>query len=849
MKKVNRMTLFRKLFPLILAICMALPCGTVWGQDEKDKDQDTEEFMLEEVKVTAEFRTKKIQETPLSITAVTSDTIESRNQIRVDQIAAQAPNVSLQPAGASSGSSLVAFIRGVGQTDFNPSVEPGVGVYVDDVYYATITGNLLDLIDFERVEILRGPQGTLAGRNALGGAIKLFSRKPEGSNEGYFEATVGSFNRTDLKGAGDFAITDKFFVRIAGTSRSREGYVTRYDYACRNNTPTYGSPGGYPTYVQDGSGSCKLGTEGGQSMTAARFSMRWMPTSKFEVNFSANLVNDTSEATPMVVIKTADKNFAAQSILDPNGALLVPIFFDNDGDGVFTEGIDTTFGSQFEAPGEYYNYSTYIDDGKSTPNPNWQGGNPGQDLAVYKPAIVQPINHLRSEDYNLSFNLNFTDNVSLLSVTSFREYLNTFGDDSDGSPFNVFQLLQRMDHEQFTQELRLSASLWDEFADLTLGGFYLDKETNEDARVTLNYAALDFLHGPDIVPSTSKAGYGQLALHLSERMDLALGIRYTEDEKNYTFHRHNPDGTLPQPPITGLPFPLLLPFYTGQPANSSVAGLDGFSSGTYSSNHFDYRVALDYDITDDLMVYGQVATGYKAGGNNARPFYVSQVNVFDPEELTNYEVGIKSTFRDQLRLNASVFFNDYTKIQLPLDSCFFVENPAQQNPCFAQENVGDADVKGFELEGMWRPITELSMDFSIAWIDFEYKNLLQTQVTSGSIPPYTPELKWSAGIQYRIDLGNMGDLTPRLDISWKDDIYTTTLNDPLSKIDAYYLVNGRLTWLSKDAKWQAALEATNLTDEYYYYSIRTSASTGLTTGQPGRPREWAFSMKRVWYFD
>ncbi|MBF8269998.1 MAG: cirA 4, partial [Gammaproteobacteria bacterium] len=133
---------------------------------------------LEEIIVTAEFREANVQDTPLAITAVNAEMLEARSQTNLAQITAQAPNVSLRPAGSSFGSAMVAFIRGIGQTDFNPSVEPGVGIYVDDVYYSTITGNLLDLMDLERVEVLRGPQGTLAGRNSIGGAIKLFTRKP-----------------------------------------------------------------------------------------------------------------------------------------------------------------------------------------------------------------------------------------------------------------------------------------------------------------------------------------------------------------------------------------------------------------------------------------------------------------------------------------------------------------------------------------------------------------------------------------------------------------------------------------------------------------------------------------------
>ncbi len=135
---------------------------------------------LEEVVVTAQFREQNLQSTPIAITAVTGEMLEMRNQTSIYQVTAQAPNVVLAPMGQANGPALVAFIRGVGQTDFNYAVEPGVGIYVDDVYYPTLTGSIVDLTDIGRVEVLRGPQGTLSGRNSIGGAIKIFSTTPAG---------------------------------------------------------------------------------------------------------------------------------------------------------------------------------------------------------------------------------------------------------------------------------------------------------------------------------------------------------------------------------------------------------------------------------------------------------------------------------------------------------------------------------------------------------------------------------------------------------------------------------------------------------------------------------------------
>ncbi len=153
-----------------VSLALLMACGNAMAQQSEGADQ------LEEITVTAQFRSQNLQETPLAITAVTGDMLEARSQTSIYEVAAQAPSVFLAPQAQANGSGLIAYIRGVGQTDFNFALEPGVGLYVDDVYLPTLTGSLLDLLDLDRVEILRGPQGTLAGRNSIGGAIKLFSQ-------------------------------------------------------------------------------------------------------------------------------------------------------------------------------------------------------------------------------------------------------------------------------------------------------------------------------------------------------------------------------------------------------------------------------------------------------------------------------------------------------------------------------------------------------------------------------------------------------------------------------------------------------------------------------------------------
>src|SRR5262245_22953479 len=215
--------------PLITGVFASQAFAQAAGDADK---KEADAGVLQEVTVTAQFRAQNLQQTPIAITAVTAGMLEQRNQTDISQVAGQAPNVTLQPNGAAFGSSMVAFIRGVGQTDFNLALEPGVGIYVDDVYYSTLTGSVLDLLDLDRVEILRGPQGTLAGKNSIGGAIKLFSQKPTGNGGGYLEATAGTLNRVDARGAGDFKLSDTLFARVSFATKHHDGYVKRLDYAC-----------------------------------------------------------------------------------------------------------------------------------------------------------------------------------------------------------------------------------------------------------------------------------------------------------------------------------------------------------------------------------------------------------------------------------------------------------------------------------------------------------------------------------------------------------------------------------------------------------------------------------------
>src|SRR5256885_7997832 len=220
----------------------ALNSSLVVAQNAQPPEPSTQ---LAEVIVTAQYREEKLQDTPIAITALTSDMIEQQGATRLSDILTSAPSVAFRQQSAAFGESVAAFIRGFGQADFDPAFEPGVGLYVDDVYYPRLTGANLDLMDVERVEVLRGPQGTLEGRNSEGGAIRFVTRKPTGDGGGYVTATYGTRNRLEARAGADFKLTDHLFARLAGTFADQDGYVDVYSYGCEfpgSGVPA--SPGG-----------------------------------------------------------------------------------------------------------------------------------------------------------------------------------------------------------------------------------------------------------------------------------------------------------------------------------------------------------------------------------------------------------------------------------------------------------------------------------------------------------------------------------------------------------------------------------------------------------------------------
>jgi iron complex outermembrane receptor protein len=828
-----------------LAACVAAAAAMTYAQAAENRVQTTEQqTTLGEIVVTAQYRQQNLQDTPIAITAVTAEMIEQRSATNLADIASSAPSVVLRPASAAFGNSVTASIRGFGQGDFDPAFEPGVGLYIDDVYYPRLTGANFDLMDVERVEVLRGPQGTLTGRNSEGGAIKFVTRKPTGDGGGYVSATYGSRDRINLRASSDFKLAENLTGRVSGTFADQNGYVDVLDYGCA--VPSSGLP------PLSGGTKCKQYSLGDVGYRALRGILRYSPSDRLDIMLSADYSHDSHNNGAEVLLYGSNTNPNVQTV---NGLPL-----------------DSRF-----ICGKWCNYTTT-----------------GSPAGAFVAGAIPPLNGFPMpatagsqlsdlEGYGFALNVDggLTDWLKLASITAYRGWEQTFSIDGDLSPARTQFGNNDLTHWFWSQELRLNAEITKQI-NSTLGAYYSDEKTTYYTLQDIRYVAVSTPGGPlplfplqfignDPVRTKSKAVFGTVIWNATDALTFTGGLRYTKDFKSYTFYRYNLDGKT----IDAFLDPIGAAYGAGY-SGPDTLGIGGGGTVTALTGHTaifegsktDYRFSADYRFNPSVLAYFNVATGYKAGGVGPRPFNAAQARSFGPEKLTSYELGLKTDlFERTVRVNAAVFYNDFKDAQLVLLSCPQFGGPG---PCALPQNAGDAKVKGAEIEILATPIEGLQFDVSGSYSNWDWKCVnpvvVDATATPGpctSDPKYVGKLaanppgfmksKYSAGVQYEIGLGGVGSFTPRLDVAYQGGlsggVVAPTPGSPSAiygQIPGYTVANARFTWRNQPRDLDIALEVTNLTDKYYFLSKfdLTGAGAGTITGSPGRPREWAITVKK-----
>jgi iron complex outermembrane recepter protein len=805
----------------------ALPPATV--QPQSPPVHQGESNQLEEVVVTAQFRSENLQTTPLAITAVSAADLEDRSYTSVLDVAQSAPNVVMTQGTGGFGATNFAFIRGIGQPDFSFAFEPRVGFYIDDVYYATTFGSIFDLLDLDRVEIERGPQGVLNGRNSVGGAIRLFSQQPKGDDSGYIEVTGGNYDRIDVKGVYDMSlIPETVFLRISAGEEHRDGYVERENFACEypslaGNLPNIGTGG-------VSSKGCQTGTLGGIERYSGKLQLRILINDKIQDDISGDFTDDLSEAGPDDLLAVSPTYVAGlpgsyTSIPGTNTLATVPAGTPN-GLGLWLANQGKNYYGLVNSPAllaallssPYRSYAIF--------------GNPGlsdKALQITTPAV----NHVKPMGVSNVLNIDLPDDIHFKSITAYRNYTGQFGDSQSNIALPLQEVYNEVAHHQFSQEGRFLGTAFDRRLEWTVGAFYL-------TTYSLNRGVIDdegfsiYAYGLGEIPFvfyktvndsttlTNVSGYGNGVLHITDQLSLTAGVRYTHETKDFDYDEIE----------MGMP-----PFIATAPSTTT--------------SRADPRVALQYQFTPTVLGYASYSTGFTGGGYNPRPFAPQDIKIpLLTETVSAYELGLKSELFDHhLRMNLAGYYTTYKNIQLALSGC---TSGCPTDSPFYYGNGGNARIYGFESEIEARPIAGLSINGSTGYTNFRYTKLSPyvnpdndpTNLTLGSHEPYAPTWTANLGVQYEIGLGEIGSLTPRLDWSYRSTIYFgSDNNDPYARQGSYGLANGRLTYQPRSAQWSMAFFVTNLANKLYFTS-RTDYlnSFGEATGTIGAPREFGVTL-------
>ncbi len=730
------------------------------------QSQGASAALIEEVVVTARKRVESLADTPIAITAMSGDAMEARGMTQLSDIAATTPSLTFVDVTSVTGSSSasVVYIRGVGQSFATATSEPGVGIYVDGVYMARNVGQVFNIVDLERVEILRGPQGTLFGRNTVGGAISIHTKKPTEEFSISGSLTAGNYDRRDGKIIVNGAITDELFGKLSIGRFTRDGMVDR---------PTDGL------------------NQGNRDRTAARLALRWLPSDKLELNLAVDGTVAREDGTPSL-LRTIVWN---SGIFNPAGLPLAPPGTLNPSQYAINVPFDYPVDNLVLENNYIINYFA----GLSCFSGFGEAWNPGADQT--NPACYGSQYQLESERQNMgtydtkstddvwgvTFTLDYEfSNFSLKSITAYRDSKSTYGRDADGSPLKIYHYSGLMDQNQFSQEFQLMGTSFSEKLDWVVGAYYLDEEVVNPEPVV--FTTLEFVSGGN-TENTSYAAFLQGTYSLTERLDVTGGIRYTRDEKD----------SLPLQPFTAnyTPNPAFNPGNLVLPA---VTVSQEFTQTTPMLN-------LSYRATDDLMAYMTFSEGYKSGGATFRIFPIfPETPLYGPEEVQSFEVGVKYE-KNGYRLNMAAFAMDYDNIQVSIFT----------NVAPVIKNGGEGEVNGFELEAFLPLPDSLFVEASFSYLDAGYTNIDPgaTEINLNSEFAMTPETQASLSISKVFGLSGGSEIIPRIEWHYTGDRYNDATNTVDLMQPSFTLVNAMVAWNSADGKYGVTLGVENLTDQDY----------------------------------
>ena len=778
---------------ILLASSAPVLAQTAPGDSESSVGAD--ESQLDTIVVTARRREENIQSTPIAVSAFSSKALEERNMQSSSDLTNFVPNIQFDNAASESGggASSQISIRGIGQTDYVVTVEPGVGVYMDGVYVGKSMGSLLDTVDIERIEVLRGPQGTLFGKNTIGGAIQLFSKRPTDVLEAGAEITTGSFNRLDVKGNLSGPLSEAVRVRLSAAYQSRDGFVKRT------------TPDGTPTGER----------QGNMNRLSGRFVLEADLTDNLLATISLDATRIREETPGSVLLKVND-----------DGGL--PYLFNAGIPGGVC--LPAAGPSRFENPYCYNSqYVTALDSHRTaTSGPN------RSDTDVLGGSLVL--------DWK-------GESIDLKSITAYRDVKVNIGQDLYSSPYFFGTIGQDIDWTQFSQEFQASGEAADGRLNYVAGLFYSHEKATQYFPVDL--LLVQFMSGGK-VRNDSYAAFGQITYDVTDAFSMTVGARYTIDTRRFNPGLQHVMGYDYHPTLEIPGFVNLIDGAFGAVGTPLFPA--GWYKRT--SKSFTPMVTASYKFTPDVMTYASFSKGFKGGGFTMRYFPPVQpepgtdpddiISYAGPEKASAFEVGLKSELFDRrLRLNFAAFYTDYKDIQVT-----YVVDPDGAGPIGefvpVLANSGTAHIKGFEVEANVVAADWLRFDGSLGYIDAKYVSFTADALANfpnakSLVLPNTP--KWTAHIGATLTMfdNDSGRLFARGDYSYRSSQYKNFSNDPTLRQGSYGLLNASVTYVAPSGSWQLTAGGTNLTDKTYIVS--GEASSEYSRAFISRPREWYASVK------
>lgn len=753
--------------------------------------------MLEEVVVTARKRAESLQDVPMAVSAFNTEQLQNAQVDNILDLERMTPNVTLTTTGGLVAGAVSVFMRGIGN---DAGFDQGVGIYVDDVYINRTTGALLDVVDVERVEVLKGPQGNLYGRNTIGGAIKYVSKNPTEEFMGDIEVKVGDYDLVQVKGSiSGPIIGDTLLGSLSAMYKDRDE--------------------GIQTNTLDG------GDYWTNEVGAIRGVLLWNATDNVWAKFSADYTEDDS--SPSVPNRVA----VDQATLDGitffgwgANAFLAP------GTGLIPTPNDTSL------PTDIDKISTEFVDG----------------FDEYE---------IETKTYALTVGWDINDEWTFKSVTAQRDVDNVQPFDFDGSEQQFITTTNYRESTDFSQEFQLNYE--GESLKAVMGVYYLDGEQKSPG-VTWQYPRLRAFQTQlkDTMKDTrdieSSSVYANFDWNINEQWQLSLGGRYTRDEKTET-QRATVTQNLSAIALGNTSFagPQAFAIALGQEANAAaspnfitwvtpytqaitvVSPEDTDADEEWTE--FSPSARVTWFAGEDLMFYAGFSSGFKSGGFQRTGGIAT---AYDPETVDTYTLGVKSTVLDgTLRLNAEAFFNDYQDKQLATIALIDGELAERVG------NVGEMETSGVEVEVTWLPpVDGLTLGLNVGYLDTDVKSYdsANGDISDTTAIGFSPEWTVQARLGYDFDVSDWGSAYFGTDVSYRADSYTNSPIDLTSPFadqqvqDEHAIWNAILSFRTADQRWRFALEGKNLDDTRVL--TNTFVVGPFLTGGYNLPRTWSFSV-------